>query len=196
MGFKKGHPVYYKFPKGHKWRIKEGQHLSIETEFKKGEYPKNPFPKHHGVMRKDYTVSEETKNKISQTLRGRIPWNIGKKASNETKKKMSENRKGRKHWNWKGGKSFEPYSLDWTKTLKRAIRERDKYVCQWCKKTQGKQLFCVHHIDNNKKNCNPNNLVTLCRSCHIKLHNGAKNDPKGLNSNWLKNLRYFLARTI
>lgn len=26
----------------------------------------------------------------------------------------------------------------------------------------------VHHIDYNKLNCNPNNLITLCKSCHMK----------------------------
>jgi len=31
---------------------------------------------------------------------------------------------------WQGGKSFEPYTTDWNNTLKRAIRERDNYICQ------------------------------------------------------------------
>ena len=26
----------------------------------------------------------------------------------------------------------------------------------------------IHHIDYNKKNCNLNNLITLCRSCNAK----------------------------
>lgn len=26
----------------------------------------------------------------------------------------------------------------------------------------------VHHIDYNKFNCNPENLITLCKSCHVK----------------------------
>ena len=30
-----------------------------------------------------------------------------------------------------------------------------------------KKLDC-HHIDYNKKNCSLNNLITLCRSCHMK----------------------------
>jgi hypothetical protein len=24
----------------------------------------------------------------------------------------------------------------------------------------------IHHIDYNKKNCNPNNLISLCMQCH------------------------------
>ena len=66
---------------------------------------------------------------------------------------------------WKGGISFEPYSIDWTDDLKRAIRKRDKYTCQICRE---EPAICVHHIDYDKKNCNPNNLIPLCRNCHPK----------------------------
>ena len=72
-------------------------------------------------------------------------------------------RGGEKHYYWLGGKSFEPYSTDWTETLRRSIRERDKYTCQLCGKENS--IHC-HHIDYDKKNCNPNNLIILCRKCH------------------------------
>jgi 5-methylcytosine-specific restriction endonuclease McrA len=76
--------------------------------------------------------------------------------------------RGEKHYNWQGGKSFEPYTIDWNNTLKIAIRERDRYICQLCGEKQGDTAHCIHHIDYNKKNCNSNNLITLCRSCHVK----------------------------
>lgn len=88
----------------------------------------------------------------------------GYKASKETKKKMSESRKGDKHWNWKNGISCEPYSSEWTKVLKHSIRIRDFFTCKICEK----RGWVVHHIDYNKKNCDPNNLITLCSSCHSK----------------------------
>jgi len=66
---------------------------------------------------------------------------------------------------WQGGKSFEPYTSDWRNTLKRSIRERDGYTCQICGENPS---LCCHHIDYDKKNCNPTNLITLCRSCHTK----------------------------
>ena len=75
---------------------------------------------------------------------------------------------GVNHWNWQGGLSFEPYSTDWTATLKRSIRERDHYVCRLCGALQGDIAFDVHHIFYNKKDCNPEHLITLCRKCHIK----------------------------
>jgi hypothetical protein len=129
------------------------------------------------------------KQAVSQARKGKPSWNkgghiseitreklreihMGKKASPQTKEKMSIARKGRfvgeKSWNWKGGLSFEPYSTDWTGTLKRAIRERDHYVCQLCGKLQSDEAFSIHHIDYDKKNCSPDNLITLCRKCHIK----------------------------
>lgn len=50
--------------------------------------------------------------------------------------------------------------------MRKLIRERDNYTCRGCGVLQGNRAFDVHHIDGNKKNCNPNNLVTLCRKCH------------------------------
>lgn len=55
--------------------------------------------------------------------------------------------RGYRNPNWRGGKSFEPYSVDWTETLKRSIRERDKYICQVCSQYGN----TVHHIDYDKK---------------------------------------------
>jgi hypothetical protein len=75
---------------------------------------------------------------------------------------------GEKNIFWKGGISFEPYSLDFNKSLKRKIRKRDNNTCQHplCLK-EGKN-FPVHHIDYDKKNADENNLITLCWSHHSK----------------------------
>jgi len=69
---------------------------------------------------------------------------------------------------WNGGSSFEPYTEEWNKKLRNKIRERDSFTCQECGFTQ-KQLgytLRIHHIDYDKKNSNPKNLISLCRSCH------------------------------
>lgn len=92
--------------------------------------------------------------------------------SKEHIEKLSLNQKGKlkgnKAWNWNGGSAKEPYSIDWTLSLKRSIRERDHYVCQLCSIPQTDMSHSVHHIDYNKFNCNPDNLVTLCIRCHSK----------------------------
>ena len=127
-------------------------------------------------------LTKQHKNNIHKAMKGKmpkfIPNNKGRVRSKANKKKISDTlkRKGIKppvarmenhHW-WKGGLSFEEYTVDWNETLKRSIRERDKYICQLCSCQQGDNALDVHHIDYNKKNCNPDNLITLCRSCHSK----------------------------
>lgn len=151
----------------------------------KGRMPKVVFQKGH-------KHSEETKKKISESERGKIVSQKSRKkisentkiamATPETREKISKTwfkngnvpfNKGKthlakeKHPLWRGGISFEPYSIDWTETLRRSIRERDRYTCQMCGKEPS--IVC-HHIDYDKKNSNPDNLVTLCQSCHGRTH--------------------------
>lgn len=57
-----------------------------------------------------------------------------------------------------------------TPSLKKSIRQRDNYACQLCGKTEQKREFSVHHVDYNKANCHPSNLITLCDTCHPKTH--------------------------
>jgi hypothetical protein len=72
--------------------------------------------------------------------------------------------------NWRGGKSFEPYPLGWTKIFKEQIRQRDGYKCCFCgiPEVENGRRLDVHHKDYNKDNINPDNLISLCRSCHTK----------------------------
>ena len=92
------------------------------------------------------------------------------KLKQEFSKRMRENNptKGKEnHTNWKGGISFEPYSIEFDNKLKEKIRKRDNYTCQECKEIQPPgHNFAIHHIDYNKKNSVETNLITLCRSCH------------------------------
>ena len=170
------------FKKGKKLSEKWRKNIS---EAKKGE--KNPAKrievrekisntlKRKGIKPK---TSEEIRRKISEALKGKKKSEEHKKKivetrkrngsykhTEETKRKLSEINKGERNPSWKGGISFEPYTTDWTETLKRAIRERDHYICQICGK---EPAVDTHHIDYDKKNCNPNNLITLCRKCHAK----------------------------
>ena len=84
---------------------------------------------------------------------------------------------------WNGGTSFLPYTLDWTQTLRRSIRERDKYQCKMCGIPQGDRVLDIHHIDYSKDNCSPNNLVSLCRKCHMKTNHNRENWIKFFSRN-------------
>jgi hypothetical protein len=66
--------------------------------------------------------------------------------------------------NWMGGKSFEPYPPTFNARFKRMICKRDNYTCKICKGYGNN----IHHINYVKDDTNPENCVTLCRSCHTK----------------------------
>ena len=56
----------------------------------------------------------------------------------------------------------------------RNIRERDGCECvicgTWLSAGETRTCLQVHHIDRNKDNDAPSNLITLCPSCHKRIH--------------------------
>lgn len=69
---------------------------------------------------------------------------------------------------WRGGVSFQKYCEIWKdQEYKSYIRERDGNQClnPQCNKKY-LDYINIHHIDYNKKNCHPKNLITLCVSCN------------------------------
>lgn len=150
-----------------------GKHPSKETRLKMS------------LSGKGRRFTKEHCEKISQAQKGEKSYWYGKSPSSEHRRKISEANKGRhpsaetrrklsnangkeRHHNWQGGISFIPYTTDWTDTLRRSIRERDNYTCQLCGALQGDYAFSIHHIDYRKTNCDPENLITLCKKCHGK----------------------------
>lgn len=112
---------------------------------------------------KGQTRSAETRRNISEAHKGKTP-------SAETRRKLSEANSRERSGTWQGGKSFEPYGLEFNKALKRAIRERDEFTCQLCGALENGQAHSCHHIDYNKRNNDPLNLIALCNrgGCHTK----------------------------
>jgi len=157
----------------------DGKHWSEETKRKISEARKrNPTRYWLGKKRPELNQnkyregkkhSEETKKKISENNAHFKYW-LGKKLSIETKRKMGESRRGNKNPSWRGGISFEPYGLEFNDDLKEVIRNRDRRKCFICGKTEleNKEKLIVHHIDYDKQNNDPKNLISLCRSCHQK----------------------------
>lgn len=132
------------------------------------------------MSKKGYKQTEEHKEKLKRNL---VNFKSGQdsrrfkkndKHSLETRLKMSVSQTKRtsegRNPLWRGGIADYPYSNDWTETLRESIRMRDSFTCQECGIHQEElpRNLDIHHIDYNKDNCNPKNLVALCRSCHIK----------------------------
>lgn len=67
---------------------------------------------------------------------------------------------------------IQPYPPTWTVSFREGIRERDGHKCTRCHRRwrKGERRFAVHHIDENKQNCSPYNLTTLCHLCHRQVH--------------------------
>ena len=136
--------------------------------FWKNKKRENVSGKNHWTTRQDFTLEHRKKLSLShleQTL------DIHKKDCNCSfcKAKRGEY-KLEGNPAWQGGKSFEPYPLGWNKTFKEQIRYRDKYKCQLCDvpEIECNRKLHIHHIDYNKNNINPDNLISLCHSCHAK----------------------------
>ena len=133
-------------------------------------YPQMGFTKGHRNF-----VSTESRQKAGQKISKLL---IGRKIPVETRIKISQSLLGRymgdENHNWLGGKSFEPYSVEFNSILKERIRKRDGYRCQECFRHQDelytetgrRYKLLIHHIDYDKKNNQESNLISLCRSCH------------------------------
>ncbi len=96
-----------------------------------------------------------------------------KTCSNECKLKYQV---GMNNPNYKNGLSKEPYGFEFNAQLKEFIRKRDNYKCQNGKcgipeKECFRKLDC-HHIDYDKKNNDPINLIALCHDCHLRTNGG------------------------
>ncbi|KKN18201.1 hypothetical protein LCGC14_0958010 [marine sediment metagenome] len=144
----------------------------------------------HVLLTKAYiNAQQKLKYICADGHRNEIKWNNFKDGSRCSTCK-SINMSGDKHHAWKGGISNEPYCDVWAdKEYKEDIKARDNYECQNPDCWKITKKLCLHHIDYDKKNCHPSNLIILCRSC-----NGRANSNRERHTNYyngimkLKNL--------
>lgn len=95
---------------------------------------------------------------------------------------------GKKHPCWKGGLTPERQkvysSLEWTEAVKK-VWKRDNAFCQNCGKHHNEEKnrgsFHIHHIisfQHRSTRTDVNNLVLLCRKCHIWVHSRKNTENK------------------
>lgn len=114
--------------------------------------------------------SKEIKEKLSLKLTGRKGWKPTSSQKIMHSIKMRGKNSREKNYFWNGGIYKSSYPKEFDGLLKLKIRERDYFTCQECCTNEdilGYKLH-IHHIDFNKKNCNMENLISLCRKCHSK----------------------------
>jgi endogenous inhibitor of DNA gyrase (YacG/DUF329 family) len=179
----------YKYPKSQE-TIKKMSIVKIgKSTWNKGKH----YSKEHCKNISKSLSGHKLTQKTIEKMMGRTPWNKGKSTKIETYCEIcgakilaykSRKRKfcsyscflkkpikfGENNPSWKGGKSFEPYGIEFNKKLKEKIRKRDRYTCQECGETQQEshRKLSIHHIDFNKTNNKENNLISLCGHCHSK----------------------------
>lgn len=160
--------------KKHSENSKQKMRLARQKRRTFSEKQKQEISEKISKTHKNIPKSKIHKNKISESEKGKI-------LSEETKRKISKANIGRlgmvgpANPNWKGGISCEPYCDVWLdKQYKNSIKERDNNVCQNCGiiKMLSLKVFSadlsIHHINYIKKDCLPNNLITICNSCNFK----------------------------
>jgi len=155
---------------------------------------KSEFEKEDYILLTKYYINAFKKLKFicSKGHVGQISWhkwNSGQRCVVCSNLNFSINQNGCGNSNWKGGISCEPYCDIWLgKDFKESIKDRDGYKClnPYCF-DRGARLS-IHHIDYDKKNCELDNLITLCNSC-----NSMANKDRSWHKYWYRvilNKRY------
>ena len=134
-----------------------------------------------------HPMSDNTKRILSEINKGKISWNKGKSLSDIHRQRIGSSLKAnpRTEWTYNQWMSVlpkiiltaiheaeygnNPYNNHTWKKKRKSIYQRDKFICQECKKLcdENTGISC-HHIDYNKDNNATDNLITLCSSCHGK----------------------------
>ncbi len=160
---------------------KEFNQFGIKVHIRFGHERDNPF--------KNKKHTEKAKQLNSKKHLGKISWNkdlsrekqprFGSLNTEEQNKNISIGNK-RKWQDWKNSGLFVStatfeYDESWCNELREYIRNKYDRKCFDCGRLE-KELFgyskslSVHHVDLDKLNCYENNLIPLCKSCHLRRH--------------------------
>jgi hypothetical protein len=143
-------------------------------------WKKSPeFSEENKINLKKMQDANVGKRQSEETVKKRVEKNRGKKRTDELKNRMSEMFSGEKGSNWMGGKSFEPYTIDFNDRFKKSVKKRDG-CCLLCNVSFNdlkllKRNICIHHINYDKLLSVKENCVSLCNNCHtLTNHNRDK----------------------
>lgn len=158
-------------------KIISRSNISVMSALRKYNFKRNP-PTLKSMRGRVWDCRAQSLKIKEKYLRGELSRNIGatgknnpmfgKRHSKEIIEGIKKKISGKLSPHWLGGKSFEPYGLDFNNKLKGLIRRRDNQICMLCRTHREKlnRALDVHHINYDKR-CNLiQNLVALCINCH------------------------------
>ncbi len=109
---------------------------------------------------------------------GKIPWNKGLRYRSRPKSAAEreatrQRMRGAGNHRWRGGISSQAITIRrCVNALRPSVYARDSYCCRLCGKRGGR--LSIHHVlpvwARPELVCDPDNMVTLCRSCHLKVN--------------------------
>ena len=80
------------------------------------------------------------------------------------------------------GKEYQEGEQLGFSNVREYVLYRDNHTCQCCHGKLKDNILQVHHVESRKTGGNaPNNLITLCKTCHTKYHSGEISLPSKIH---------------
>jgi 5-methylcytosine-specific restriction endonuclease McrA len=92
-----------------------------------------------------------------------------------------------KFWGYTSWDDVPHQYKNFTERLRELIRSRQDRKCAFCGEAEGAIKLDVHHIDYDKTNSVPDNLIALCHTCHTKTSKGKDREL------WTEKSKYFVS---
>ncbi|HEC64428.1 MAG TPA: HNH endonuclease [bacterium] len=144
------------------WDHNEGRKLEMSKRLKEKWKSKKERKKQSQMMLRVWE-NEAHRNKQSEGM--------SKSGVSEKISLGGAKRRGLNNGAWNGGTGCAPYSSIWGDSeFKESIKERDNFECKHSDCWGKSKILVLHHINYIKEDCNPDNLITLCNSCNMRVN--------------------------
>jgi len=159
-----------------------GKKQSLEARQKMSESrmgEKNHFfgKKHSDITKHKISIANHGKRRSLEARRRTSEALVGRIFSLEHRRKKSNAQKGEKNHQWRGGIGNKNHlirkSLEY-RIWAMEVYKKDQWTCRLCRKICGRGNIIAHHLKlfsefPELRFCIDNG-ITLCRSCHMKIH--------------------------